>query len=96
MLTSVAFGATPAMPRPLIGERDGAGDVRAVAVLVDVGGSVHESSGLVFARPVDERDVGREVPAQRAVEVRRDVRVLAVDAGVDDADEHALAPSPAR
>ena len=32
-----------------------------------------------------------EVAAQLAVEVRRDVRVGAVDAGVDDADPHALA-----
>ena len=34
-----------------------------------------------------------EVAAQLAVEVRCDVGVGAVDAGVDDADEHVLAPA---
>src|SRR5262249_17371584 len=36
------------------------------------------------------RDVGREIAAQPEREVRRDVRVVTVDAGVDDADEHFL------
>ena len=49
-----------------------------------------------LARPVDlvavrvDRDVGGEVPAELAVEVRRDVGVRPVDTGVDDPDEHLL------
>ena len=84
-------GATPAMPRLLIGAPIVAGDVRAVPVLVHVGGVGARVVGLVLARAVDERDVGREVAAQRPREVRRDVRMLAVHAGVDDPDQHVLA-----
>ena len=76
---------------------DRAGDVRAVRVLVHVGGVGARMVGLVFARAVDERDVGREVAAQRLREVRRDVRMVAVHAGVDDPDQHVLAaPAPSR
>ena len=64
--------------------------MRAVAVVVLVD---RVDAARVLARPVVDarRVVGHEVPAQRAVEVRRDVRVVAVDAGVHDADADAVA-----
>src|SRR5690606_21520133 len=70
-----------------------AGDVGAVAVVVDVGG-VFAVGGL--ARSVELLaigvfgDVGDEVAAETAVEVGGDVGVVAVDAGVDDADQDAF------
>ena len=70
---------------------DRAGDVRAVRVLVHVGRVGARVVGLVRARAVDQRDVRREVAAQRLREVRCDVRMVAVDAGVDDPDEDVLA-----
>src|SRR5690606_14167018 len=75
------------------GRGDGAGDVGAVAVVVDVGG-VFAVGGL--ARSVELLaigvfgDVGDEVAAETAVEVGGDVGVVAVDAGVDDADQDAF------
>ena len=71
-------------------------DVRAVTVLVDVRRVVAGVVGFVLARAVDldavrvEGDVDGEVPAQLEREVRLDVGVVTVDAGVDDADERAL------
>ena len=85
--------ATPAMPMPLIGEAIVDGDVRAVAVVVHVGrvdaadGSSH---GPSISSPF--ASAGMSVVKLRlscVVEVRRDVGVRAVDAGVDDPDEHA-------
>ena len=81
-------------PEAVDRRRDGRRDVGAVAVVVDVR---RVDAARDLARPVDlravrvDRDVRREVAAQRGVEVRRDVRVRAVHAGVDDADPHALA-----
>ena len=69
---------------------DRRGDVRAVAVLVDVGRVLTRLVGLLRAGPVDRRVVDGEVARQRRVEVRRDVGVRAVDAGVDDADAHGV------
>ena len=43
-----------------------------------------------LARPVDLGHVGREVAGQLPVEVRRDVGVAGVDAGVEDADPDLL------
>ena len=83
----VASGATPEMPTRFDGDGDRAGDVGPVPVVVDVG-RIH-AVGLL-ARPVERRQVGGEVAAQRAGEVGGDVRVGAVDAGVDHADEHAI------
>ena len=68
---------------------DRPGHVRAVAVLVHVRRVVAGSVRLGGTRSVDERDVDGEVAAQRRVEVGRDVRMGAVDARVEDADEHA-------
>jgi hypothetical protein len=87
MLTRVTFGATPAIPSPL----------RAPAIVPATwvpwpwplssssAGSTQEG---MLAGSVDEPDVGGEVAAQLAVEVRLDVGVAAVDAGVDDAYRH--------
>ena len=69
---------------------DRPGDVRAVTVLVHVRRVVAGAVRLAGARPVDQRDVDGEVAAQRRVEVGRDVRMGAVDARVEHADEHAL------
>ena len=48
-----------------------------------------------LALPVDGRDVHREVARQPGVEVRGDVGMGRVDAGVDDADGDAAAGGPA-
>ena len=73
---------------------DRAGDVGAVAVVVLVG---RVDAGRVLARSVDVGVVDDEVAAQAPVEVGRDVGVAAVDAGVDDADQHpAGCPGPWR
>ena len=69
---------------------NGSGHVRAVPVLVDVGRILTRTVRILRARPVDERDVLGEVPGQPLGEVRLDVRVRAVDARVEDSDEHAL------
>ena len=37
---------------------------------------------------IDARDVGREVPGKHRIEVRCDVRMVAVDPGVEDPDAH--------
>ena len=73
----------PGDTEPVDRRADGAGHVRAVPVVVLVD-RVH--AARVLAGAVDVGHVGDEVAAQRLVEVRRDVRVGAVDAGVDDAD----------
>ncbi len=62
---------------------DDAGDVGAVTALVDVG---RVDAGRDLARPVDARDVHREVARQLGVEVGGEVGMGRVDAGVDDAD----------
>ena len=70
---------------------DRAGHVRAVAVVVLV---VGVDAARVLARAVVDARLGvvdREVAAQEAVEVRRDVRVLAVDARVHDPDADGVA-----
>src|SRR5688500_10476895 len=58
-----------------------------VAVVVDISG-VHTTG--VLARSVERWDVCREVAAESAGEVRRDVGVATIYAGVDDPDEHAV------
>ena len=88
MLTSVTFGATPAMPSPFSAAATVPGDVRAVAVVVLVD---RVDAARVLARAVDVRDVGDEVARER-VEVRRDVGMRPVHAGVDDADPDAASP----
>ena len=65
--------------------------VGAVRVLVDVVRVVARPVALVGTRAVDEWDVDGEVPAQRPVEVGRDVRVVSVDPRVEDAYKHAVA-----
>jgi hypothetical protein len=80
---------------PVRGCSDDAGDVRPVPVFVHIGGIRARAVGIVRALSVDlvaERvkgDVGREVSAQGRVEVRRDVRMRAVDVRVEDADQDA-------
>ena len=88
MFTSVTFGATPAMPRPFSARGDRPGDVRAVTVVVLVRRVVQEL-GCSHGPSIDGMSVVK-LRRQRRVEVRRDVGMGAVDAGVDDADEHAL------
>ena len=70
------------------GRTDGAGDVGAVTVVVHVRGV--DTPG-VLARTVDRLDVGREVAREGTVEVRRDVEVASVDAGVEDPDADLVA-----
>jgi hypothetical protein len=70
---------------------DRAGHVRAVAVVVLIDGV---DAARVLARAVVDTRLGvvdREVAAQEAVEVRRDVGVLAVDARVHDPDADGVA-----
>jgi hypothetical protein len=43
--------------------------------------------GVLVARAIDQGIVDREIPAERRIEVRGDVRVGPVDPRVDDADE---------
>jgi hypothetical protein len=73
------------------GPADRGRDVRAVAAVV----LIHRvDARRVLARPVVDarhRVVGDEVPVQRPVEVRRDVRMAAVDARVQDAHAHRVA-----
>src|SRR5690606_9166291 len=78
----------------VVGRRtDGGRDVRAVAVVVVV---VGVDAATELARPVHHfavrigRHVDGEVARQVLVEVRRDVRVVAVHTGVDDADANLL------
>jgi len=68
--------------------RNGAADVRAVAVIILVD---RVDAAGALARTIDGGQVGDEVAARLLGEVRRDVGVVAIDAGVDDADEHTLA-----
>ena len=77
----------PGDPDGVDGRRNRAGDMGAVTVVVDVRGV--DAIG-VLAQPVDVGHVAGEVAAQLVGEVRGDVGVGAVDAGVDDADEHAV------
>ena len=75
---------------------DGAGDVGAVTVLVCVGRIGARLVRLLVALAVHERDVRGEVAAQVRVEVRRDVGMRPVDAGVHDPDEDSLVPALSR
>ena len=89
MFTIVTFGATPAMPMPF----SAAPTLPATCVPWPSSSSFAGSTQLgVLARAVDRRDVGHEVPRQRRVEVRRDVRMRPVDAGVEDPDQNAFVP----
>ena len=76
--------------QPVDRRGDRPGDVRAVPVLVHVVRVLTGMIGILDALAVDERDVGRPVPAQRPVEVRRDVGVRSVDARVDHGDDDVL------
>ena len=55
-----------------------------------LGGSTQDSPGRSHGA-VDDRVVDVKLRLSARVEVRRDVRVGAVDAGVDVADEHVVA-----
>ena len=99
--TSVTFGATPAMPSPLIGEPI----VEATCVpwpsSSTSAGSLHDwsgssSHGPSISSPLASTGMSTVKLRLRSVgEVRCDVGVAAVDAGVEDADEHACG-HPAR
>ena len=85
------FGATPAIPMPLSGEPI----VLATCVPWPSSSSSAGSTQLgVLTRAVVDAGVGvvdGEVAAQEAVEVRRDVGVVAVDARVHDPDADGVA-----
>ena len=69
---------------------DGAGDMRAMATLVDVRRVLAGLVRILLAGTVDHRVVDGEVAAELAVEVRCDIGVIRLDPGVDDAHEHVM------